>query len=152
MVFMLGTCLLLAGCNNTAKKPYTPTPQTNNRTETVTPNNTTGSAVQVANRSAAEANKVSGVNKATAVVTGKRIYIGLDLNAKLEASKSAAIEKTVLNQVKKMNPGYTVMVTSDADTVTRLKNIAQGVAQGKPLTSFTTELKDIDSRMTPKTK
>lgn len=155
MVLLLGICLLLTGCSNTAKKPYTPTPQTNqsNRTTTPAPNMTnTANTTQVASRSAAEANKVAGVNKATAVVTGKRIYVGLDLKANLEQSKSAAIEKTVAERVKKSESGYTVMVTSDIDTVTRLKKIAEGIAQGKPISSFTTELKDIDTRMTPKVK
>lgn len=143
MVFLLGICLLQAGCNNAAEKPYTQTPQTDNTsTDTTTAN-------QVAKRSAAEANKVSGVNKATAVVTGKRIYIGLDLDANLEQNKSAEVEKMVADRVKNAESAYTVLVTSDIDTVTRLKKIAAGVAQGKPISSFTTELKDIDSRLTP---
>lgn len=154
MVFMLGICLLLAGCNNAAKKPYTPTPQTNNNNPKVTTpspstNTNTTSSAQIAKRSAAEANKVAGVNKATAVVTGKRIYLGLDVAADISASKSAEIEKMAADKVKNAEPGYTVMATADADTVTRIKNIAEGIAAGKPVSSFTTELKDIDSRLTP---
>lgn len=146
MVFLFSATMLLAGCN-TAKKPVTPTPQTTKDT-----NITTSNAKQVANQCAAEANKVSGVNKATAVVSGKTIYIGLDMNANLEKSKSAEIERTVLNRIKELHPGYTVMVTSDADTVTRIKNVAEGVAQGKPISSFSKELQDIDTRITPKVK
>ncbi len=151
MVSMLGACLLLAGCN-VAKKPYTPTPQTSKKTEITTPTPTTTNAMQVANRSAAEANKVAGVNKATAVITGKNMYIGLDLNAKLGKDKVAAVEKTVLSQVKKMEPSYTIIVTSDVDTVTRIKEVSQGVAQGKPISSFSKELQDINTRTKPMVK
>lgn len=151
MVLMLGTSLLLAGCTS-AKKPVTPTPQTTKKTETVTPNPTTTNATQVAKRSAAEANKVAGVNEATAVVTGKTMYIGLDVDANLDKNKVAELEKTVLNRIKESEPTYTIMVTSDADTVTRIKNVAQGVVQGKPISSFSKELQDIDSRITPRAK
>lgn len=151
MVLILGTCLLSTGCSS-AKKPVTPTPQTTRETENTTPAPTTTNAMQVANRSAAEANKVAGVNEATAVITGKTMYIGLDLDANLGKDKVAEVEKTVLNRVKELEPSYTIMVTSDADTVTRIKNVSQGIVQGKPLSSFSKEIQDIDSRITPKAK
>ena len=151
MVLMLGACLLLEGCS-TAKKPYTPTPQTVKKPQITTPAPTTTNATVVANRSAAEANKVSGVNKATAVITGKTMYIGLDLNANLGKDKVAEVEETVLSQVKKMEPSYTIMVTSDVDTVTRIKKVSQGVVQGKPISSFSQELQDIGSRIKPRVK
>jgi len=143
--------LVLAGCSS-AKKPVTPTPQTTKKTENTTPAPTTTNAQQVAKRCAAEANKVSGVNEATAVITGKTMYIGLDLNNNLSKSKVEEVEKTVLNRVKEMEPSYKIMVSSDADTVTRIKNVAQGVVQGKPISSFSKELQEIDSRITPKVK
>ncbi|NLV22847.1 MAG: YhcN/YlaJ family sporulation lipoprotein [Syntrophomonadaceae bacterium] len=152
MVCTLGLSLLLAGCQTT-KKPMTPAP-TSKKPNVTTPAPTTNTTTdkQVTMKAAAEANKVSGVRSATAVIAGKTIYIGLDLDANLEKTKSAMVEKEVLNKVKKLYPSYTVMVSSDIDTVTRIKKVAQGIAAGKPLTSFSNEIKDIGTRMTPRTK
>ena len=157
MVCALGLSLLLGGCQ-TSKKPMTPTPtkpltQKPYVTTPSSPNMTTSSDTkQITMKAASEAKTVSGVRSATVVISGKMMYIGLDLNANLEKTKSAMVEKEVLSKVKKMNPTYTVMVSSDIDTVTRIKKVAQGIAAGKPLTSFSKEIQDIGTRMTPSVK
>jgi YhcN/YlaJ family sporulation lipoprotein len=162
ITLLIGLSLITAGCSSYTKKPTLPTSNTQEPSTTVTPDNSTAAPnatspaptypTEVANRAATEANKVTGVNKATAIVSGKTIFVGLDLKANIDKQKSAAIEKAVLDQVKKVESGYTVMVTSDIDTVTRIKNVAQGVAQGKPLSSFTNEITNITTRLTPKIK
>lgn len=155
MIGILGLCMLVAGCQ-TSKKPTTPQPTTptNQKPYSTTPDTkmTTANTKQIAMKAENEAKRVSGVRNATAVIAGKTMYIGLDLDANLEKTKSAMVEKEVLNKVKKMQPSYTVMVSSDIDTVTRIKKVAQGIASGKPLTSFSNEIKDIGTRMTPRTK
>jgi len=153
MVCTIAFSLLLTGCQ-TSKKPYTPTPTTKKPyVTTPTPNTTnTSTNKQATMQAAAEAQKVSGVRSATAVISGKMLYVGLDLNANLEKTKSAMVEKEVLNKVKKLYPNYTVMVSSDIDTVTRIKKVAQGIAAGKPLSSFSKEIQDIGTRMTPSAK
>lgn len=159
MVCTIAFSLLLGGCQTskkpmtptpTTKKPYvtTPTPNTTNRTNTT---NMTANK-QATMQAAAEAKKVSGVRSATAVISGKMLYVGLDLNANLEKTKSAMVEKEVLTKVKKLYPNYTVMVSSDIDTVTRIKKVSQGIAAGKPLSSFSKEIQDIGTRMTPRVK
>jgi YhcN/YlaJ family sporulation lipoprotein len=159
LTVLLGVCLVLGGCttskkpnqnygNNTTKpKVTTPAPTTPKAT-TPTTNNTK----QLTNRVNAEAMKVSGVRKATSVVSGKMIYIGLDLNGNLEKNKSAQVERNVADKIKKMEPKYTVGVASDIDTVTRIKKISQGIAAGKPLTSFKNELENIGTRVKPRVK
>jgi len=156
MVCTIAFSLLLTGCQ-TSKKPYSPTPTTKKPYMTTpTPNTTnttnTTNSKQATMQAAAEAQKVSGVRSATAVISGKMLYVGLDLNANLEKTKSAMVEKEVLNKVKKLYPNYTVMVSSDIDTVTRIKKVAQGIAAGKPLSSFSKEIQDIGTRMTPSAK
>ncbi len=159
MVCSIAFSLLLGGCQ-TSKKPMTPTPtsekpyMTTPAPNTTNNTNTTNSASnkQATMKVAAEAKKVSGVRSATAVISGKMIYIGLDLNANLEKTKSAMVEKEVLDMVKKQYPNYTVMVSSDIDTVTRIKKVSQGIAAGKPLSSFSNEIQDIGTRMTPRAK
>ena len=151
---LLGTALVFGGCT-AAKKPMPPEQQTpaapNN---TVAPNNNANQNYprEVADKVVQEANKVEGVKGSTAVISGRNIYLGLDLNANLEKDRLAQVEKNVQDRVKNIEPNYTVSVTSDIDTVTRIKRVGQGIAQGKPISSFTKELENINSRLTPKTK
>lgn len=150
ITFLLGASLILGGCSTTAKKPIQDNTTTRNKTNVTTPG--ANNYKQVANRVANAAEKVNGVRQATAVVSGKMIYIGLDLVANLEKMTAADVEQNVLNKIKKMEPNYTVYVASDPDTVTRIKRISQGIAQGKPLSSFKNELDNIGSRLKPRAK
>ncbi len=111
---------------------------------------TTAETRQIAMKAEKEAEKADGVRDATALVAGKSMYIGLDLEADLGQDKADMTENSVLNNVKNMDPSYKIMVSSDIDTVTRIKRVAQGIAAGRPLTSFSNEIKDIGTRMTPK--
>jgi len=166
MVFLTSS-LFVSGCStskkplpNTTNKPQitAPTPTTPNTNNPGTTSNsgtnttTTTSSKQVTDMAVKEANMVTGVRGATAVVLVKNLYVGLDLDANLQNTMTTNIEKSVLNRVKKAEPNYTVVVTSDMDTVTRLKGIAKGVAQGKPISSFQTEFNTINSRMKTMTK
>lgn len=148
MTVLLGASLVFGGCT-AAKKPEPTTPApTTPRATTPAP----GYPKEVADRTVSEANKVNGVRGCTAVVSGKNIYVGLDLNSNLEKNKSVAVEKEVLDRVKKKEGNYMVTVSSDVDTVTRIKKVSQGVAAGKPIESFDQEMRDIGNRLQPKTK
>jgi YhcN/YlaJ family sporulation lipoprotein len=149
LTVLLGASLVFGGCS-AAKKPLTPTPGTPTTPRATTPAPNT--AKQVADRVTAEAKKVKDVQSATAVVSGKNIYLGLGLNPNIEKGKRAEVEKTVLDRVKKIEPNYTVSITSDVDTVARIKKVAQGIAQGKPISSFDREIREIGNRIKPKTK
>lgn len=105
---------------------------------------------RLATRLAREAASVPGVNKATVVLSGGTAYVGLDLKAGTEKSRTDAIKRDVATRVRKAEPRLTrVMVTTDADTVTRLKRVASGLAAGKPISSFASEMREINRRMTP---
>lgn len=153
----LGAALLFGGCTTPAKKPLEPTqPAPTAPANPATPNNITNQNQNyprdVADRVVKEANRVEGVQGSSAVISGKNIYLGLDLNANLEKNKSAEVERKVLDRVKKTEPNYTVMVSSDVDTVTRIKKVGQGISQGQPISSFTKEIKDIGNRIQPRTR
>ncbi|MEG6522256.1 YhcN/YlaJ family sporulation lipoprotein [Desulfotomaculum sp. 1211_IL3151] len=157
---LLGTALLFGGCTP-AKKPIeptqpAPTAPTNptNPANPANPNNNQNQNYprEVADRVVDKANGVEGVRGSTAIIAGSNIYLGLDLNANLEKNRSAEVERRVLDQVKNAAPNYTVMVSSDVDTVTRIRNVAQGITQGRPISSFTNEIEDIGNRIQPKTK
>lgn len=146
---ILGACLLLGGCAS-AKKPVNPPPVNPPDTGIDTP--APGKTQQIANRIADEANNVKGVNEASAVVSANTIYLGLDVDSSLDRSQAKSVEMAVLDRIKRMEPSYTITVTSDADTVNRIKGVSQGIDRGESLSSFTKEIEDIGSRMKPSSK
>ncbi len=147
---LLGASLVFGGCS-AAKKPTTPAPVAPGTPRATTPA-TPAYPKGVANRVTSEAKKVKDVRGATAIVSGKNIYLGLDLKPNVTKTKTKDVERAVLNKVKNMEPNYTVTVTSNVDTVTRIKNVARGISQGKTVSSFDREIREIGNRMTPKTK
>ena len=105
---------------------------------------------KLATKLAAEAAKVNGVQKATVVLSKTMAYVGIDLKANIEASKTKSIKKEVAAKVKNADKRLTkVYVSADADVVTRIKKIAKGIEQGKPISSFTREIAEIGRRIAP---
>lgn len=119
-----------------AKKPAMPT--------------TSADMHKLATKLASEAAKVPGVKKATVALSGTDAYVGLDLKSGVTGKKTDAVKKDVVNRVKKADKRLTnVYVSTDIDTVTRIKKVANGIGQGKPLSSFANELAEIGRRIVP---
>jgi len=79
--------------------------------------------------------------------------IGLETEPGIEDEQTQKIKNKVVEEVKRAdNSIKTVSITTDPNLITRLKKIAQGIKDGKPISSFTDELAEITRRMTPKTK
>lgn len=166
MAVML-SATLAAGCKQPAKKPVPPpkpAPKTapSPRTTRVTPapakkpvaGMPTSSAElhKLATKLAREASKVDGVKKATVVLSNTTAYVGLDLKANVEGSKTNTIKKQVADRIKKAEPRLTkVYVSTDVDTVARIKRVADGISKGKPISSFSREISEIGRRIVPKT-
>lgn len=94
--------------------------------------------------------KVPGVNRATVVIAGTTAYVGVDQKAGAEKGETERVKRDVSNAVKKAEPRLTaVYVSSDADTVTRLRRIADGIAAGQPVSAFDSELAEIAKRLSP---
>ncbi|PKM78019.1 MAG: hypothetical protein CVU90_04710 [Firmicutes bacterium HGW-Firmicutes-15] len=133
ITILIGVCLVAGGCSS--QKPAKPMP---------------GTPKEVANGIETEAQKVEGVNKATALVSDKNIYIGLDLKENIDKQKSTAIEKSVLDRMMYLEPNYAMGVTSDMDLVRKIRYVAQNFAQGNPLSSFQNEIMEIDQGISVK--
>jgi len=160
---LIGFSLIVGGCTGAANKPAQPLPSTPSPTVPVPgagdptpdnmslPNGTVSTyPKEVADRVELEAGKISGVESVTALVSDKVIYIGLDLKSNVDKNMAATIEENVTNKIKTMESGYTIMVSSDVETVTKIKQVAQGVEQGQPLSSFLTEIQSIATAIKPK--
>lgn len=157
-----------AGCTQ-QKKPLPPVPNRIVTPSTITPMprnvppssfraapryNTTGTirneAQVISNRLAKRISKMKYVNSATVIIAGSTAYVGLDVKANIEATKTNALKRNVINYIKKHEKRITtVTVATDPDTITRLRTISQGIAAGTPISTFTKELNEIGRRIIP---
>ncbi|MDN5347257.1 MAG: hypothetical protein PWP65_821 [Clostridia bacterium] len=157
----LGILLLAAGCT-LARKPAPPAPPPSRTAPAPAPSppapaqkplpTSPTEAHRLAAKLADEAQKTPGVKAATVVLSGNTAFVGLDLKSEVEASRTSAIKKEVVDRLKRAEPRLTtVSVTSDPDTVARIKKVAEGIRGGRPVTDFTRELAEIARRITPST-
>lgn len=148
--------MLVAGCA-VARKPAPPSPAAPAPTApgpaATAPRplpTTAAEAHRLATKLAAEAQKVSGVKSATVVLSGNTAIVGLDIKAGVERGRTAAIKNEVARRVRAAdNRIATVQVTTDADTITRIRRVAQGISRGTPVASFNREIQEILRRITP---
>lgn len=152
-VFIIGISLV-AGCN-AAKKPAPENPPVSQVPAPAAPSgepmpsNPEEMNKMASNLSTAAA-RVPGVNGATAVIAGTIAYVGVDQKAGLEKSDTERVKRDVSDEVKKAEPRLTaVYVSSDPDTVTRLRRIADGIAAGQPISAFDNEVAEIAKRLNP---
>ncbi|MBZ4655178.1 MAG: putative lipoprotein [Peptococcaceae bacterium] len=96
---------------------------------------------------------MKNINSATVVISGTQAWVGVDLHANVKGQLSNQMKNDITNVVKNEVPNIqTVYVTADADTVTRLRDIARDIAAGRPVSGFINELMEIGRRITPSTK
>ncbi len=157
VLLTLTLAFAVAGCKP-AKKPLPPAPRTAPKTapqgKTPTASRMPTSSAELhklATKLAGDAKKVPGVKKATVVLSGNMAYVGLDLQAGVEAGKTNTIKKDVADRVKKADKRLTsVYVSTNPDLVTRIKKVAEGVKKGKPISSLDREISEIGRRIVPK--
>lgn len=137
--------MMVAGCT-TARKPepndITPEPDTDDGRS---PSELKAQAEQV--RAAAE--EVKGVNRAYVVVVGNIVLVGIDIAEDINDQQSNTIKEQVASQIEN-DPRYVeAYVTADPDLVERVRNIANGIASGKPITQFLDEISDVLQALRP---
>lgn len=148
----------MAGCGTASKKPMTPknmssqSQQGYNTQKTPAPNQER----VLADRFSRIATQVDGVKSATTVVqrmtNGKyTVMVGLEL--KSGVTKPETIKKKVADRIKMTDHQVAkVLVTSDPQLVQRVKDIANGVIQGRPVSSFADQINELAKRMAPTMK
>ena len=100
-----------------------------------------------ANEIARQAAGTQGVEKAYVVVTGKTAIIGLDLKSNITGENTKNIKNQVANKAKGTKGITNAEVTSNPDLVARIKDIAGGISNGRPLSEFNDQLKEILNRV-----
>lgn len=153
---MIFAAALFSGCS-ALRKPAPQNPPTQQPTESAAPSQPmptdSGELNNISNKVSSAAMKVRGVNTAYTAIAGSMAYIGVDQKAGTEKGETDRIKREVSDEAKKAEPRLTdIYVSSDADTVTRIRKVAEGIAAGQPVSAFDSELAEIVKRMSPTSK
>jgi len=152
IITMLFSILAVSGCG-IERRPAPTQPAPGPATPAPAQPNQAAQPAQETQRAQMLAQKISSmeeINAATVVVVQNSAWVGVDMKAGTAANMTDQTKNRITELVKaEDNAIQTVFVTADADTVTRLRNIAQSVAAGQPLSGFITELNEMGRRITP---
>lgn len=136
---------LAVGCQPAKKPDRTPDRKPN----AVEPRANT-KADKRAEQLAKEATKVKGVRKAVIVISENMAYVGIDLKPNIDGKETEAVKEAVADRVENADKRITrTYVTSDVGLVTRIRRIADDIAEGKPVSGFANELREIGERIAP---
>lgn len=95
-------------------------------------------------------NDVAQVKDARTVISEKMAYVSVSIDETADTDQSAALKDEISQVVKKTDTEIeTVYVMEDADTFTRMKEIGEDIANGKPVSGFAEELENMFVRVTP---
>ncbi|GAW29800.1 MAG: YhcN/YlaJ family sporulation lipoprotein [Bacillota bacterium] len=156
---LAATLIWSGGCP--ARKPAPPTAPAPTPPGTITtpaptptPPRTEGPRTQAQARDAADdiadaVSRIDGVNKASVVVVGNVALIGLDLKAGIEGTKVEAIREKAATTAKRDPRIVNAVVETDPDAVGRIKKIAAGVRQGRPISEFFDQISEFFKRLKP---
>lgn len=173
------SCLLLTGCSSEQNRQNTPsdnnqTPSTQNSTN-ISPNNsgmnsgmngtnstdnatrmgtsTTGSnslhqrAEKIAD---AVVDDIDAVKDARVIISDKMAYVSVSITETAGADTAKTLKEEVGQVVKKTDTAIEdVYVMEDADTFTRMKEMVNDIANGKPVSGFIEELDNMFTRVMP---
>jgi YhcN/YlaJ family sporulation lipoprotein len=104
---------------------------------------------QVSKHLVALANEIPEGNDATAVVLGKFAVVGIDVNSDLERNKVESVKYSVAESLMHDPYGARAVVIADADTNTRLREMAREIEEGRPVVGILDELAAIVGRVVP---
>lgn len=133
---------------NTANPPApspVPAPAPNPNVQPKTPEQTRDTVTDLESRIEA----VQGINDAYVVVLGNVAIVGLDIkNAKQElgTNQSKAEATRIAEADSRIIKAY---VTADPDIIPRIREISQGIRDGRPVTEFLDEISEIMNRLAP---
>lgn len=154
VVLMLGLLVLVTsvGCSAQRKPdmnpqgqgiPPAPTAPAPAEPLPTIPTESTRLAKQVAD----EAVKVNGVNSVTVVLTGSTAMAGVDLKPGVDPN---VVKDEVASVIKKSEKRIkNVLVSTDPELNQRIASISKGIAEGRPISSFAVEVREIMNRLTP---
>ncbi|MFZ3588091.1 YhcN/YlaJ family sporulation lipoprotein [Bacillus sp. DJP31] len=107
------------------------------------------SAEQIAKNLVKLASSVPDVNDATALVVGNVAVVGIDVNSKIDRSRVGTIKYSVAESLKHDPHGANAIVIADPDANVRLREMANDIQQGHPISGIMNELSAMIGRLMP---
>lgn len=147
LVLILLAVFLTVSCSP-AKRPGPTTPPAPVNPAPNQNNNMTNQESAKADRLAERIAQMEDINSATVVLAENSAWVGVDFEANVSLTQEVKDEITRMVKSQETNID-TVYVTADADTVTRIRNIARDIAGGRPVSGFMNELQEIGKRIMP---
>ncbi|MCQ6265649.1 YhcN/YlaJ family sporulation lipoprotein [Fictibacillus sp. WQ 8-8] len=153
IIAVMSSLLLLFACNSnkSAEQTDKTTPKLTKVNQTANNGQKQGprNSQQVSQHLVELITGIPGVEDATAVVLGRYAVVGIDVDSKLDASRTGTIKYSVAEALKKDPYGANAVVTADPDTVQRLREMGRQIRQGHPIGGIIRELSAIVGRLMP---
>jgi len=90
------------------------------------------------------------VEEATVIISGSTAYIGIDMDESLQGRMTDTLKQKVIDKAKEADKMLSrVYVSADSDTVTRLKNYARDIEDGKPISGIIRQIDELFRRPAP---
>lgn len=94
------------------------------------------------------AEQVNGVDEAWVAVVDNKAYVGLQLGEGVDGERAERIERTVAEQiVSRVDEVNQALVSRDPAVASRMREISQDLAEGRPASTYREELERLGSRM-----
>ncbi|MGI6113894.1 MAG: YhcN/YlaJ family sporulation lipoprotein [Mahellales bacterium] len=173
-VIILGLCLIVSCAPARTPAPTdrdpdptrlepTPTPQDRVRRTPLVPDDPSddpsviddkrapaNDAAKRADRIASRLANLNDINRATVVISNRTALVGVEISDRLRGRMTTAQKRKIEDEVKNVdNSINTVVVTAEPDLFTRIKNIADDIGRGRPLSGFTSEINELVNRIKP---
>lgn len=103
----------------------------------------------IADHLATIANDVPNVHDAAALVAGPYAVVAVDIDDMTKRERIGTVKYSVTEALQHDPYGRTAVVIADADIMTRIREMADEVKNGKPIKGITDELANIVSRYMP---
>lgn len=154
---------LAAGCAPQQRPAPGNTPAPQQRNEQL-PNTSEGPGNRVPNAEPQEDSRradkladriedLDNIEDATVIISGSTAYVGVDMDENLQGRMTDALKERVIDRAKKTDMMLNrVYVSADSDTVTRLKNYAKDIEDGKPISGIIQQIDEIFRRPAPTVK
>ncbi|PEF74882.1 YhcN/YlaJ family sporulation lipoprotein [Bacillus pseudomycoides] len=121
-----------------------------NNTNGVTNNET---RLHIANKAADRIVELEEIDKANVIVTNRNAYVAVVLRENVKGQITKQLEKKVADQVRTTDPDIRhVFVSSNPDFVDRMRDYADKINQGKPVTGLFEEFTETVRRVFPNSR
>lgn len=95
--------------------------------------------------------QINGVEEAWVAVVDNTAYVGIELGEGVDEERADRIERTAVEQVtSRVDRINQARATRDPAIVGRIREISQGLAQGRPESAYREELQRLSDQMRPR--